>query len=98
MDCSTTSYTFIDEEFARDHVFLLYKLKKPHCLVVINARPIESDLITHKTKLHIVITSLSELIPLFITKLGYYPIVLDLLWLCLHDINIWFTKNMVTFD
>ena len=79
VDCSTTSYTFIDEEFARDHVFPLYKLKKPHCLIVINARPIESDLITHITKLHIVITSYTELIRLFVIKLGHYSIVLDLL-------------------
>ena len=98
MDYSTTSYTFINKEFAHDHIFPLYKLKKPYCLVVINARSIKSDLITHITKLHIVIASYSELIPLFVTKLGHYPIILDLLWLCLHDINIWFTKNMVTFD
>ena len=98
MNCSTTGYTFIDEELAHDHVFPLYKLKKPHCLVVINARPIESNLITHITKLHIVIASHSELIPLFVTKLGHYPIVLNLLYLCLHDINIWFTRNIVMFD
>ena len=98
VDCSTNGYTFIDEEFAHDHVFPLYKLKKPHCLLVINTRPIESDLITHITKLHIVIASHSELILLFVTKLGHYTIVLDLLLLCLHDINIWFTKHMVTFD
>ena len=79
VDCGTTGYTIIDKEFAHNHEFPLYKLKKPYCLKLINGRCIESGLITHMTKLPIIIASHSELILLFVTKLGHCPIVLGLL-------------------
>ena len=81
VDCGATGFAFIDKEFAYDHNFPLFKLKKPCCLEVINGRPIESGLITHITKLKMTITSHQERIPLFVTKLGHYSIVLGLLWL-----------------
>ena len=74
-------FAFIDEEFARDHAFLLFKLKKFHCLKFIDGRPIESGLITHITKLKITIASHQEDIQLFVTKLDHYSIVLGLPWL-----------------
>ena len=55
VDCRATGFAFIDEEFAHDHNFPLFKLKKPHYLEVIDGRPIESGLITYKTKLKITI-------------------------------------------
>jgi hypothetical protein len=39
-----------------------------------------------------------EIIPMFVTKLGHYPIVLGLPWLCRHDVNVSFAKNTLTFD
>ena len=67
VDCGATGYAFDDKEFSRDHESSSYKLKKPRCLEVIDGRPIESGLIIHITKLHMVIAGHSELIPLFIT-------------------------------
>ena len=64
IDCGATGFAFIDEEFARDHNFLLFKLKKPRCLEVINGGPTESDLITHMTKLKMTIAGHQEKIPL----------------------------------
>ena len=81
VDCSATGFAFINEEFVRDHNFPLFKLKKPCCLEVIDGRPIESGLIMHMTKLKMTITSHQEKIPLFVTKLGHYSIVLGLPWL-----------------
>ena len=78
VDCGATGFAFIDKEFVCDHNFPLFKLKKPHCLEVIDGRPIESGLITHMTKLKMTITSHQEKIPLFVTKLGHYCIVLGL--------------------
>ena len=78
IDCGATGFAFIDEEFARDHNFPLFKLKKPYCLKVIDGRPIESGLITHITKLKMTIAGHQEKIPLFVTKLGYYSIILGL--------------------
>ena len=56
IDCGATGFAFIDEEFARDHNFLLFKLKKPCCLEVIDGRPIKFALIMHMTKLKMTIT------------------------------------------
>ena len=88
IDCGATGYTFVDQEFAHDHDLPLYKLKKSRYLEVINGRPIESSLITHMTKLHMVIAGHINLILLFVTKLGYYPIILGLPWLHYYNINI----------
>ena len=98
VDCAVTGFAFIDEEFARDHNFPLFKLKKPRCLEVIDGRPIESGLITYITKMKLSIAGHQEKIPLFVTKLGYYSIVLGLPWLQYHDVNIRFSKNTVRFD
>ena len=57
VDCRATGFAFIDKEFAYNHNFPLFKLKKPHCLEVIDGRPIESGLITHMTKLKMTIAS-----------------------------------------
>ena len=81
VNCGATGFAFIDEEFACDHNFPLFKLKKPCCLEVIDGRPIESGLITHMTKLKITISGHQQKIPLFVTKLGHYSIVLGLPWL-----------------
>ena len=51
--CGVTGFAFIDKEFARDHNFPLFKLKRPRYLEVIDGRPIKSSLITHMTKLKI---------------------------------------------
>jgi hypothetical protein len=38
-----------------------------------------------------------ERIPMLITKLGHYPIVLEISWLRLHDVAVRFASNPVTF-
>ena len=52
----------------------------------------------HMTKLKMTIAGHQEKIPLFVTKLGHYSIVLGLPWLQHHDVNIRFSKNIFTFD
>jgi len=39
----------------------------------------------------------NERIPMFVTKLGHYPIVLGIPWLRLHDVAVRFASNTVTF-
>ena len=78
VDCGATDFAFIDEGFAHGHDFPLFKLKKPCCLEVIDGRAIECGLITHITKLRMTIAGHQEKIPLFVTKLGHYCIVLGL--------------------
>ena len=78
VDCGASGYAFVDEDFARDHQFPLFKLKKPRQLEVIDGRPIESGLITYITKLPLSIGGHNEEVFMFVTKLGHYPIVLGL--------------------
>lgn len=40
----------------------------------------------------------TETLPLFVTKLGHYPVVLGIPWLRHHDVSISFAKNTVSFD
>jgi len=98
VDCGATGYAFADEEFVRDHNLPLFKLTMPRTLEVIDGRLIESGTITHLTKLSMNINSHKEQIPMFITKLGHYPLVLGLTWLRCHDTNIQFASNTLTFD
>ena len=98
VDCGATGYAFVDEEFARNHNFPLYKLKTPHCLEVIDGRPIESGLITHLSRLRMTINGHQEDIPMFVTKLGHYLVVLGLPWLRNHNFHIGFARNTLTFD
>ena len=78
VDCGVTGYAFIDKEFACDYNLPLSKLKTPHSLEVIDVRTIQSGLIIHLTWLRISIDGHQENIPIFVTKLGHYPIVLGL--------------------
>jgi len=38
-----------------------------------------------------------EQLPIFITKLGHYPIVLEIPWLRLHDMAVRFASSTITF-
>jgi hypothetical protein len=49
IDCSTTGYTFIDEDYARRHHLSLYLPKSPRNLTIIDGRPVTSGAITHTT-------------------------------------------------
>src|SRR5205085_2154191 len=98
IDCRATGYAFIDEDFAHHHEFPLYTLKVPHTLNVIDGCPVSSEVITHITKLPLQIQENHETISLFVTKLGYYPLVLRISWLCHHDMTLHFTNNQVIFD
>jgi hypothetical protein len=55
IDCDTTSYAFIDEDFAYCHHLPLYLLKSPRNITVIDKRPVTSGAITHVTHTRLVI-------------------------------------------
>jgi hypothetical protein len=64
---------------------------------VIDGRLIESGDITHIAKVGMQIQEHKEQLPIFITKLGHYPIVLGIPWLQSHDVAVQFASNIVTF-
>ena len=98
IDCGATGYAFIDEDFAHHHQLPLHKLKTPHDLEVINGRPISSSTITHMAEAQLTISNHHEQLPIFITRLSHYPLVLGIPWLRRHDVAVRFASNSVLFD
>jgi len=97
IDCGATGIAFMDQDFARHHQIPLQELKEKKQVEVIDGRPIESGDITHIAKVGMKIQEHKEQLPMFITKLGHYPIVLGIPWLRLHDVAVLFASNTVTF-
>jgi hypothetical protein len=97
IDCGATGIAFMDQDFARHHQIPLQELKEKKQVEVIDGRPIESGDIPHIAKVGMKIQEHNEQLPMFITKLGHYPIVLGIPWLRLHDVAVHFASNTVTF-
>jgi predicted aspartyl protease len=97
IDCGATGYAFIDQDFAHRHELPLRPLKTPRALEVIDGRKISSGDITRLAEAHLSIHEHREKLPIFVTKLGHYPIVLGIPWLKQHDVAICFASNLVTF-
>jgi len=97
IDCGATGIAFIDKDFARHHQLPLTPLQYPRSLEVIDGRPISSGNITHVANTHLAILEHQETLPMFVTKLGHYPVVLGIPWLELHDVAIRFSSRTLTF-
>ena len=98
VDQGATRYVFAEEDFVRCYNLPLFKLKEPRGLEVIDGRPVVSGDITHITKVRFMVDKHVEELPMFVTKLGHYPIILGIPWLRRHDVRIGFASNTVTFD
>ena len=97
IDCGATGYAFRDEGFALQYQILRFQLKKLRIVKVINGRPIAFRDLTHLAKATLSIQEHHENLPMFITALGHYPIVLGIPWLCPHNVGIGFTSDINTF-
>jgi len=97
IDCRATGIAFIDHDFVRHHHIPIQKLNEKKQVEVINGKHIQSGDITHITKLSMKIQHHKEQLPMSVTKLGHYPIVLGIPWLQLHDVAVCFASNTVTF-
>ena len=97
IDCGATGYSFVDEDFACRHHLPLTPLRKPRSLEVIDGRPILSGAVTHLAIVTLRIHNHTETLPLFVTKLGHYPIVLGIPWLRKNDVTICFARNQLSF-
>ena len=98
VDSVATGFAFVDEDFVRHHNLPLTRLETPREIEVIDGRPIESGSVTHLTGVRCNISSHSELLPMFVTRLGHYPIVLGIPWLKHHDADISWSPNSVSFN
>ena len=97
IDCRATGIAFIDEDFTCHHQLLLTPLQYSRSLEVIDGCPISSGDITHVANTHLAILEHQETLPMFVTKLGHYPVVIGIPWLELHDVAIRFSSQTLTF-
>ena len=97
-DCGATA-SFIDSLFAQLHGLKLIPLQHPRDLTVADGKIISSGAITHTVRIALALGGTHhEVLKLFITTLGQYPVVLGLPWLRKHDPRIHSSENIVTFD
>ena len=81
IDTGASGYAFISDSFAQSHNLPLTPLSAPIVLETFDGRPVVSGNLTHKTTLDISIGPHSECMPLLVTQLGHYPIMLEIPWL-----------------
>ena len=97
VDCGATA-SFIDSLFAQLHGLKFFLLQYPRDLTVADGRTVSSRAITHTVQIFFILGAHTEVLQLFVTTLGQYPVVLGLPWLQKHDPRICFKHNTVTFD
>jgi hypothetical protein len=78
INCGATGYAFINQDFANHYHLPLHLLKTPCALEVIHGQKISSGDITHIAEGYLRIQEYWEKLPMFIPKLGHYPIVLGI--------------------
>src|SRR4051794_29984865 len=77
IETEATRYTFVDEEYVREHQLSVFKLSKSRKLEVIDKRSIISN-ITHATQVQLRVESQVEIALIFITRLTHYSVVLEI--------------------
>jgi len=88
IDCRATGIAYMDQDFARHHRIPLQELTEKRQVEVIDRRPIESGDIPHVAKVGMMIQDHKVQLPMFVTKLGHYPIVLGIHWQWSDDVAV----------
>jgi hypothetical protein len=96
IDRGATGIAFTDQDFASHLQMPLQELNEKKQVQVMDGRPIESGNIANIAKVGLKIQEHTEPLPMFITKVGHYPISLGIPWLRRHDVAICFASNTVT--
>ena len=78
IDCDASRKAFIDFSFAQFHKILLLPLHQPCTVTVVDGCVISSEVITHFVRVPLIIDNHIEITDMFITKLGYYLIILGI--------------------
>jgi hypothetical protein len=79
---------FMNEDFACHHEVPLQEIKERREREVVDRQTIELGDSTHLAKVEMGIQSHKKQIPMFIMKLGHYPIVLGMSWLRLNNLAV----------
>jgi predicted aspartyl protease len=97
VDSGANGYAFVDSSFAQSHKLPTFPTRKRTLNVVDGTEAAAGD-ITQISRLDLSIGDHSELqAPLFVTKLGQFPIILGIPWLRRHNPTINFRENYLTF-
>ena len=80
VDCGATA-SFVDSSFAQLHGLKFIPMQHPRDLTVADGRIVSSGAITHTVRIAFALGAHREVIKLFVTRLGQYPVVLGLPWL-----------------
>lgn len=94
----TAGDAFFDQEFANLHSIPTFPVVTPRAIRIIDRRPIDSGDVTHRTYLGLHTNSHRKRVRAFITKQGYYRLLLWIRWPEAHNAFISFAQNTLTFD
>lgn len=97
-DSGATADGFIDETFVRTYNIPLTQLVHPKRLTVVDGRDSSAGAVTHFALLDLHIGSHSEQIPLYVTKLGRYSIILGHTWLRKHNPHPDYSRGLLSFN
>jgi hypothetical protein len=97
IDSRATGIAFVDKDFVRHHQLEEKEFQESRELEVIDGRPIKSGTIITMAKLNIGIQLHQEQLPVFVTHLGYYPIVLGVPWLQLCNMTVKLQSRRIGF-
>ena len=89
---------FCDHDFATKYKLPLLKKSKPMEILTVDGSPISSGKVEFKSEITMNIGPHLESLPLDITRLGQYPIILGMPWLKLHNPSIKWAAHNITFD
>ena len=88
IDSGATGFAFMDEEFLASHGLSRTPLQQNYGLELFDGRTALSGAVTDLVIDDMIIDQHTETQALFFfTKLGHYPIVLDIPWLRKHDVT-----------
>jgi hypothetical protein len=98
VDSGGTGIAFMNESYAHEHSFPVYPLSTPRTLTVVDGRPIAGGTLTHYTWTTMKIGDHIEQLPMLLTSLGHYPVILGVKWARLHGVKLDMHRNEVRFD
>ncbi len=88
IDSGATGFAFMDKEFAASHGLSRTPLQQNYGLELFDGQTAISGAVTDLVIDDMIIDQYTETQALFfLTKLGHYPIVLGIPWLCKHDVT-----------
>ncbi|KAI0996656.1 hypothetical protein K3495_g11527 [Podosphaera aphanis] len=98
IDSGGNDLGFIDTTFVQNNNLPVSRLSLPRVLRVVDGRKSASGLVTHTVTIMLSINNHQEIVRLFVTRLGQYPLILDHGWLSRHHPSINWSTNTVCFN